>query len=521
MRTVAGRELGWAAAQFRDQVALVFGDRRYSYRHLDARVNRLANGLRDRYLGTGERLAVLLDNSVENVESLLAASKAGLPHVALNTRHSAREHADILRDSGARALIVDEGFRELVAPVRELVPDLEYVIGVGWEDAGVDGYEALLAGASDIAPRVEVEPDAVHRIAYTSGTTGKPKGIVYTHASYRQRLDNFFAALEYRLGVEDSIIHVGPLSHAAGNYLIPYYLRGARNIVEARFDPAAMLETIERERVTHLFLVPIMIARLLDYLDASGRTFDLSSLVRINYGTAPAPEALLRRGIARFGHIFRQHLGMSECPQPLTLLYPHEHVLDGDAREVRRLRSCGRPTLNVEIAIRDEDGGELPGGEVGEITIAARGVADVQYWRRPDLREESVRDGWFYTGDRGWMDEEGYLFIVGRSKDMIISGGFNIYSREVEDALLRHPDVREAAVIGVPDEQWGESVFAFIVPRSARVPGKEELIEHCRQQIASYKKPRWIHFLETLPRNSNGKLDQPALRDLSRRLMEE
>lgn len=516
MKTVAGRELDWAADQFRDRVALVFGERRYNYRQLDARVNRLANGLRDRYLVTGGRLAVLLDNSIEAVESLLAASKAGLAHVSLNTRHSVREHAEILRDSEASVLIVDERFRAMIAPIREQAPGLTHVIGVGWQESGVDCYEALLENASDLAPRVEVDCDTVHRIVYTSGTTGKPKGIVYTQASYRQRLDNFFAALEYRLGVEDSIIHVGPLSHAAGNYLIPYYLRGARNIVHARFDPASIVETIERERVTHLFLVPVMVARLLDYLDAADRVFDLSSLNRINYGTAPTSEALLRRGIRCFGHIFRQHLGMSECPQPLAVLYPHEHVLVGDENAVRRLRSCGRPTLNVEITIRDQCGSELSRGQVGEIAIAARGVADVQYWRRPELHQKFVRDGWFYTGDRGWMDEAGYLFIVGRSNDMIISGGFNIYPREVEDALLLHADVGEAAVVGVPDDQWGESICAFIVPRSDCFPGKEELIQHCRQHVASYKKPRWIHFLDALPRNTNGKLDQTVLRNLAR-----
>ena len=519
MKWTAGRELSWAAAQFRDRVALVFGERRYSYRELDMRVNRLANGL-GRHLGTGERVAVLLDNCVENVEALLAASKGGLAHVALNTRHAVREHVEILRDSGARALIVGEEFRDLVAPLREAVPDLEYVVGVGWEDVDVDGYEPLLAQAPDADPEVEVDPGAVHRIAYTSGTTGRPKGIVYTYTSYRQRLDNFFAALEYRLGVEDSMIHVGPLSHAAGNYLVPYYLRGARNIVLPRFDPASVLATIERERVTHLFLVPVMVARLLDHLETAERTYDLSSLERINYGTAPASEELLRRGITRFGPIFRQHLGMSECPQPLTLLYPHEHVLDGESHEVRRLRSCGRPTLNVEITIRDDDGRELPAGEVGEIAIAAQGVADVQYWRRPDLREETVKDGWFYTGDRGWMDDDGYLFIAGRSKDMIISGGFNIYAREVEEALLWHQDVREAAVIGVTDSHWGESVFAFIVPGATRTPSDEELIEHCREHIASYKKPRWIHFVDALPRNSNGKLDQPALREHAKHVVD-
>ncbi|MEX0729395.1 MAG: AMP-binding protein [Aquisalimonadaceae bacterium] len=513
MKIVAGRELGWAAAQYRHHVALVFGEVTYSYGHLDRRVNQLANGLRDGHVKTGDRVAVLLNNSVESVETVLAASKAAFVHVALNARHTPEEQAGILRDCGATTLIVGAEFRGMMERLRELAPALRSIIGVGWEAPGVVGYDTLLAQSADTTPCVEIDDGAVSRIAYTSGTTGKPKGIVYTYARYSQRINNFFAALEYRLDVEDSIIHVGPLSHAAGNYLIPYYLRGARNIVAPRFDPATMLELIERERVTHLFLVPMMLTRLLDHLDSSERRYDLSSLRRINYGTAPTPEGDLRRGIRRFGPIFRQHLGMSECPQPLTVLYPREHVLEGDPKLVRRLASCGRPTVNVDITIRDDKGGELPGGEIGEIAIAAQGIGDVAYWNRPDLRAEVVRDGWFYTGDRGWFDDDGYLFIAGRNKDMIISGGFNIYSREVEVALECHAEVFEAAVIGVPDPEWGESVVAFVVPRQGSRPSEADIIAHCREHIASYKKPRHVRFLEALPRNNAGKLDRQALRD--------
>jgi len=254
-----------------------------------------------------------------------------------------------------------------------------------------------------------------------------------------------------------------------------------------------------------------MIVRVLEALENNPR--ELTSVTRINYGTAPIPRDILRRGLERLGPVFRQHYGMTEAPQPLTLLYPHEHLLEGPEEVVRRIESCGRPTINVEITIRQENGSEAPLGEVGEIAVLAQGVADVTYWNNPENTRELIRDGWLYTGDLGWMDEAGYLFIVGRKKDMIISGGYNIYAKEVEDALYRHPQVLEAAVAGIPDPEWGESVCAFVVMKNGQRLSPEALIEHTRQLIASYKKPRHVEFLETLPKNLAGKVDKNRLRE--------
>lgn len=515
MKIIAGHELTWAAGQYAGREALVFGDRRVSYDEIEERSNRLANGLLGLGLASGERVAVLMSNSIESVETVFGVTKAGLAYVALNARHTAAEHAAILADAGVSAVIAGPEFGEVAQKAVASAPQVRRLIGYA-PDAGMIAYETLLKDASPDFPAIEVDDSATTRIIYTSGTTGKPKGIRYSYARARQRQDNFFAALEYRLGVQDSMIHVGPLTHAAGNYLLPYFLRGARNIIFARFDPQHLLQTVEAERVTHLLLVPTMIARIVDHMEQGGHRYDLSSLSCINYGTASTPAHLLRRAVAHFGPIFRQHFGMSEAPQPLTVLHSHEHVLEGDGAE--RLASCGRPTMNVRITIRDEHGAELPPRENGEIAIAASGVADVEYWNRPGLREETVRNGWFYTGDVGWMDEQGFLYIVGRNKDMIITGGFNVFAREVEDALQQNPDVVEAAVTGMPDSEWGEIVVAAVVTRPGVSPAPDAVAAGCRDYIAGYKTPRKVVFVEALPRNVAGKVNKE---ELKRRLVEE
>ncbi len=308
------------------------------------------------------------------------------------------------------------------------------------------------------------------------------------------------------------MLHVGPLTHAAGVYLFPCFLRGARNVVLDQFDPATLLATIERERITHLMLVPTMMHRLVEAIEGGARG-DWSSLRRIHYGTAPTPVPLIRRAQAIFGPILRQQYGMTEAVQPLCVLYPHEHQGTSADGADEPIGSCGRPTANVRIVLRDTQGREVAPGEVGEITIAHEGIGKVQYWRRPELLAETVRDGWYYSGDLGRLDRQGFLHIVGRNKDMIISGGFNVYAREVEDALSTHPAVLEAAVLGLPDPQWGELVAAAVVLRADCTASAEALMAHCGERIAGYKKPRRIAFVEALPRNLAGKVQKPALRE--------
>ena len=507
---IAGHALSWAAAQFRDRPAVVFRDRSFSYTQIERRSNQLANALIGMGQRPGERLAVLLNNSVQSIESQFGAEKAAQGYVALNARHTLREQAGILNDAEASVLIAGPEFRDLVLQVRSLVPSLRHVIGVGWNDAVVLDYDALLARASDRFPGLKVPADLLLRIAYTSGTTGQPKGVAYSIERWEARLANHFSAMEYGLGIDDAMLHVGPLTHAAGVHLLPCYLRGARNIVADKFDPEQVLAQIAADRITQLMVVPTMLSRLLEAL-AADSSADVSALRRIHYGTAPTPTPLVHEALERFGPILRQQYGMTEAIQPLCVLYPHEHLQDGLPSE--RITSCGRPTMNVDITVRDASGSPVQAGEIGEIAIAHRGIGEVAFWCRPDLERESIRDGWYYSGDLGRFDDEGFLSIVGRNKDMMISGGFNVYAREVEDAVHAHPAVAEVAVLGLPDAEWGEVISAFVVRRPGETVDAAALGRHCGELIAGYKKPRVIEFVDALPRNSAGKVTKNDLRD--------
>ena len=514
---IAGRLVSWAAAQHGTRPSLVFRDRSYTHAEIDERSNRMAQALIAQGLVPGERLAVLLDNSVESLDSLFGAEKAALTYVALNARHTLAEHLDILADAQAAAVLVGPGFADLAqafaAAAGQRLPELRHVLGLGLRAGAPSAtdFEAAIGAAPALAPAIAIGPDHLMRIAYTSGTTGQPKGVAYTLERWQARLTNHFLAMEYGLSVDDAMLHVGPLTHAAGVYLFPCFLRGARNVILDRFDPASVLAAIERERITQLMLVPTMMHRLVEAIEGGARG-DWSSVRRIHYGTAPTPVALIRRAQRIFGPVLRQQYGMTEAVQPLTVLYPHEHVGDSSDGADDPIGSCGRPTANVRIVLRDAQGREVPQGEVGEITLAHEGIAQVQLWRRPEAMAEVVRDGWFHTGDLGRFDALGYLHIVGRSKDMIISGGFNVYAREVEDALASHPAVLESAALGLPDDQWGELVAAVVVLRPGCSADAQALQAHCAERLAGYKKPRRLAFIDALPRNGAGKVVKGGLR---------
>jgi acyl-CoA synthetase (AMP-forming)/AMP-acid ligase II len=289
-----------------------------------------------------------------------------------------------------------------------------------------------------------------------------------------------------------------------------YFIKGARNVILERFDEDEVLWTIQNERITSMLVVPTMITRLLSHPNL--HSYDLSSLKRIWYGTAPIPPEKLAEAVSAFGSIFRQNYGMTECPQPVTFLTPEEHVIEGKNEEVRRLASAGRPALGVELEIIDKHGNPVKPGEIGEIRIRSNKVAK-GYWKKNDLTASCFKDGWFYAQDMATTDPEGYVYIVDRKNDMIISGGFNIYPSEVEKVLTDRDDVKEAAVIGIPDEIWGESVKAFVILENSARVSEKELIDYCRKNLSSYKKPKSIEFVQSLPQSSVGKLDRRALRE--------
>ncbi len=404
----------------------------------------------------------------------------------------------------------------MASALRAELPGLTVVISAGLPVEGALGYEALIAAAGeDSPPGLSIGPDHIIRFAYTSGTTGRPKGVIYTHARWYQRLLNHFLAMEYALGPEDAMIHVGPLTHAAGVHLLPCYLRGARNIIHARFDAEAVLADIARHRASHIMVVPTMLERLIEAARA-GR-HDTLSLARIHYGTAPTRPETIRAALEVFGPVLRQQYGMTEVIQPISVLYPDDLARAAAAGDAAVLSSCGRVALSQAVRICDDSGAPLPVGEVGEIAIAHQGAARVAFWRPRAAEEAAIRDGWFYTGDLGRFDARGFLTIVGRKKDMIVSGGFNVYAVEVENALASHPEVAEVAVLGLPDAQWGEVVTACVVRTPGSAVSGEVLAAHAARSIAGYKKPHRFFFPDALPRNATGKVVKARLREMLER----
>jgi acyl-CoA synthetase (AMP-forming)/AMP-acid ligase II len=501
----------WPLTRYKDHTAVVFKETRLTFSQMDACINRLSNGLLALGLAKGSKVAVLLNNSVESAASLLAIPRAGLTYVSLNARHSPREHAEVLNDCEADALILDEAFLDFLEPVLPSVPHLKHVIAVGAPRSGRLTYDELIARQPDSAPDVEVDEDVdIERLQYTSGTTGRPKGVAWTFRIGYNVLANVLMNLDEPVGPSDVNLNSGPLTHAAGLMMMTYYSRGAANIILPRYDEQEVLETIERERVTSLLLIPTMLYRLL--MVPNLKSFDLSSVRRIWYGTAPMAVEKLTEGIRVFGNVFRQNYGMTEMAQPITYLGPEDHVIDGTEIQTRRLSSAGRPAMGVEVNVVDKAGEPVKSGEIGEILIRSNKLMK-GYWKKPEETEEAFKDGWFHTRDMATVDEDGYIYIMDRKSDMIISGGFNIYPREVEDVLMSYPGVAEAAVIGVPHEMWGEAVKAVVVLQDGVNVSEAQIIEHCKRNLAGYKKPASVDFTKEIPKNLYGKVNRRMLKE--------
>jgi len=488
----ATESLRRAARQWPDREGVRDIESALTFRELEARVNRLARLLRRAGVTRGDRVATCLPNSVAHVVAQLAVVRAGAAWVGINRRLAPREAAYMLEHSAARALLTDAAGPPRGAPALE-------VLDVGGRDAEV---ERRLAAERDDAPAIPMTEDDVVRLRYTSGTTGKPKAAVLTHASALTSLRNLLAEL-HEIGPDDVALHVTPLTHASEALLAPAFWRGARTLIAASTDASALAETIARERVTMLFLVPTMIAALVEAL--GGTPGALPSLRTLVYGAAPIPPDALQRALACLGPVLLQIYGMSECPFPITTLRKADHLdpaLQG---------SCGAPTAMNEVRVVDLDGQPLPAGEVGQ--IAVRGPQMMrEYWQDPEATAAVLRGGWLRSGDLGRLDDAGFLTLVDRSDDVIISGGFNVYPREVELVLEEHPAVAEVGVAAVPHPRWGQGVGAWVVLRQQSRATADELIDFCRDRLAGYKKPVEVRFVPELPRNSTGKLLRRNLR---------
>jgi acyl-CoA synthetase (AMP-forming)/AMP-acid ligase II len=499
-----------AAVRFPNHTSVVYQQTRLTNRELLARRNRLANALLGLGLKKGDRVAVLLNNCHQSVECFVGLSRAGLVLVPMNARYTAKEHLFMLNDSEAKAILMGAEFTEVIGSILKEASSVSHAVGVtGKAPQPMLSYEELLGKASPEDPGVEVQESDIVSLRYTAGTTGQPKGTVHDHRSYNAMVVNILLD-GFSIEEGDAVALMGPVTHASGAMILPHIVRGAKVVILSTFDIPTILDTVQRERITTLYLVPTMIVMILAYPDL--KKYDLSSLKNIRYGASPISPEILKRGLEVFGNIFQQGYGLTEGFMPVTLLLKKDHILDGTAKSLKRLSSIGREVTIARVLIMDEEGKFLPPGQIGEIVVQSE-MNMKGYWKKPEATAETLRGGWLHTRDMGYMDEEGYIYLVDRKDDMIVSGGFNIYPKEVEDVLYGHPAVLEAAVFGVPDEKWGEAVKAAVSLRPGMQATEEEIIEHCKKHLASYKKPKSVDFMKDLPKSLYGKILRRQLKD--------
>jgi feruloyl-CoA synthase len=497
-----GSLLTQTARKFPEKLAIECEGRSYSYRRFNEEVNKLAHGLLQRGVNKGDKLALMMKNSDHFVFSFLAAAKIGAVVVPINFRLTASEVQYILAQSDAALVICDKEFEKLIEDAI-LGTDVRFVVTVGEpETEWYYSYNGILS-ENKTEPDIEVSEQDDLEILYTSGTTGSPKGALFDH-------DRIFkvgisVVINMGIGQHERILHLAPLFHSAqlNLFLISGVALGATHIIHRDFHPVKALQAIQEHKITHLFAVPAMYNFLLQVPNAAD--YDLSSIKRCGYGAAPMAPELVKRSIKLFKtDQFYNLCGLTEGGPGGILLDPEGHKL--------HLGKGGKPIFLTEARVVNEKGMDVRPGEVGEFILRSPMVMK-EYYKKPEETKSALKNGWLYTGDLAMLDEEGYITLVDRKKDMIITGGENVYSVEVEAALFEHSDVLDAAVIGLPDEVWGEVVCAVIVPREGAVIDEKELRSFCRQRLAGYKIPRRMFIEEQLPRNASGKILKYQLRE--------
>lgn len=502
-----------AAALFGDRLSVVDGELRWTYRELHQRVAGFDTALDSLGLNAGDVVAVLSANSAAHLVAWLAIPRGGRVFNDLNIRLAVTELEFIVNDSGARALLVDDMFLDTGLALAAACPSIEHVIHAGTDIPPQNCLSYTDMTRTPARAAVSVEPDAAAGIFYTGGTTGVPKGVILTH---RNLVANAKHAL-IELGYDDTTryLHAAPMFHAADG-LSTYALTwvGGCHVVIPAFDARQWLNVVQQERVTNCTLVPTMVNMILN--DPALTDYDVSSLRRISYGGSPMPTELLVRSVRTLTCEWMQLYGMTEASPLVSAMGAEDHRrgVAGESPYEQRLRSAGRPIVGVEVQIRRPDDSRTDVGETGEIWVRGPNIME-GYWNRPEETTAALPgpDCWYRSGDAGYIDTDGYLYVVDRIKDMIITGGENVYCTEVENALYRHPAVLECAVIGVPDPRWGERVHAAIVLKPGTGATVDNLIDHCRPLIAGYKVPRSIDFHDRLPRSGAGKYLKRELRE--------
>jgi len=507
--------LNIASAICPDKMAVVFEDKRYTFSQLNERVNRLANGLMKLGVKKGERVALIQVNCNQCVETYFAVAKMGGIYLPLNFRAKEKELAYMLNTAEATAIIIGERYVPMIKSIQPECKSLKHLITIEQKHDDMLYYEDIIENSPPDDVFTEIDDHDTTILMYTAGTTGFPKGVMLSHNSFSSyMLENVTPADPE--ASESNILTV-PLYHVAGIQAMMAAIYGGRTLVmERQFEPEEWMTLVETEKANRAMMVPTMLKQLLDH--PNFKKHDLSSLKVITYGAAPMPLPVIRKALEEFpGVSFINAFGQTETASTITALGPEDHVLTGTPEEIerklQRLASIGKPMSDVEMKVVDDDGKKLGPGEVGE--ILARGPRVMSgYWKDEEKTAKTIdKDGWVHTGDVGYVDKDGYYFLSGRSSDMIIRAGENISPEELENAIREHPKVEDVAVIGVPDETWGEEPRAVVIPKKGQKPTEEEIMEWCRERLASFKRPRTVVFVDDLPRNPMGKLIKREIRE--------
>jgi long-chain acyl-CoA synthetase len=499
------------AILYPDSEAFVCGSERTSFKRFNEGVNRLIHGLQALGIQKGDIIGILSWNRLEYPEVFGAAMKGGFVLAHFNPRLKAGELVHVINDSEPRALFLGPELVEIVNRIHKQLSKTEFFLTFGDAEERMMAYGEMVESQSKEEPESRVREEDPLTIFYTSGTTGIPRGAIYMH---KQKMENTsMKALDIGVEFGDRHLVVLPMFHIGGDsHIWPFFLMGGCNVIMPRpsFDPAEALRVIAEEQITDVHIVPTQLISLLNLPHIE--QCDLHCLKRIWYAASPMPTEVLKKGLSVFGPMFLQGYGQTESGPDVTVLNKASHHYSGESTEAQSvLASCGQPCIGVHVRIVDEAGRDVEVGKIGEIIVKSKRIM-TRYWRKPEETRETIRDGWLYTGDMGYYDEKGFIYIADRKKDMIITGGENVYPKQVEDVLYGHPAVKEVAVIGVPDPYWVERVHALVVLKKNAQAAEEDIINFCRECIAHYKSPRTVEFVESLPKNPQGKILKREIR---------